>query len=518
MFQKVSLELLTRALPVFSLFLLGYSTPILAQDILGKCGTVGSEEIKTRLFHNKDAVANGILQNRGGNQFYAPIKAHLIGRNDGSGRIAQLDVFEQVCQLNQLYEPFGLQFYLRDDCFTYPNNTVAFEDPSSNNNFLLAFRSANSINVYIAENATSPGGGGVTLAYYDVIRDWIVSRKDMIEALVPNVIPHEFGHFFSLMHPFNGWDAVPWDPALHGNPVTRAVASDNVTPVEWVSRDNCANQGDFLCSTPADYNLGFGWNGCTPYNGGCRDRFSQFLMPMQENTMGYFFGCGNYEFTGEQENLIIADYLSPQRSHIRDGNFTPVGGEIDEFIQAQKPASFSTTEYYDEVTFEWSAPNNANRYWLEVSSHPAFISKIVMEFVHTTSRTITTLQPNTTYYWRVKPMNDLDYCASFSSPKTFSTSDLSVNIHEISALEQFVVHPNPVAKGQQIWLQLETIESLDGDLILYHPSGKEVYREAMQYPAGLHQLNLNTSDFQKGMYILLIQTADGIASRKIILQ
>ena len=38
------------------------------------------------------------------------------------------------------------------------------------------------------------------------------------------------------------------------------------------------NSGDFLCDTPADYNLGFGWNNCN-YTGGAMDPNGILLNP-----------------------------------------------------------------------------------------------------------------------------------------------------------------------------------------------------------------------------------------------
>ena len=126
-----------------------------AQEPLGYCGMENIEVVVKRLKENKHAVANGILDNRSGSEYYAPLKFHMLARNDGSSRIQELDIFEQVCQLNNMYQGFSMQFYIRDDGFQYLNNTEAFEDPSGNNGYLAIFRGNKSINLYLTLNATS---------------------------------------------------------------------------------------------------------------------------------------------------------------------------------------------------------------------------------------------------------------------------------------------------------------------------------------------------------------------------
>ena len=213
------------------------------------------------------------------------------------------------------------------------------------------------------------GGAGVTLAYYAPLRDWIVSRIDMVEQTVPNVIPHEVGHYFSLPHPFNGWDQIPWNLAQHGNPVTMNTAPDGQTPVEVVARNNCNTSGNFLCGTPADYNLGFNWGGCAPYTGGVMDKNNDLLAPQQENVMGYFFNCGDYEFVQDQIDMMIADYLSVSRHSIRDDDFIPVQGPINGISSIVNPPHNTTTDYFDNVNLEWTEVDGADRYYVEVSTN-----------------------------------------------------------------------------------------------------------------------------------------------------
>ena len=164
------------------------------------------------------------------------------------------------------------------------------------------------INIFICQNANTTGGIGTTLGYYDPQDDWLVLRKQEI-SYGSETIPHELGHYFDLLHPFNGWDSVAYDSNLHGNPVQQispgSVPNENV--VQTGGCNNCQTAGDYICDTPPDYNFGFGWPNCN-YTAQTMDPCGDVVDPMETNFMSYFLSCSEYEFTPDQVDLVHASY------------------------------------------------------------------------------------------------------------------------------------------------------------------------------------------------------------------
>ena len=203
-----------------------------------------------RLIQNLATVESGQVQDRGGVQ-YVPVFFHLVGDATGQGRVREIRVLEQLCGLNTAYAPVGIQFYLS------PHPTLGLFDKTINsatvyttqtNTFLMqAKRHQNAINYFITDVAESGNNDpGLVLAYYTPQNDWIVSRRDRINGNANNsTIPHETGHFFSLDHPFLGWESTTgFGPAYPGWPVAPVLAPDGGT-TESQNGSNCTgNFGD----------------------------------------------------------------------------------------------------------------------------------------------------------------------------------------------------------------------------------------------------------------------------------
>jgi len=86
----------------------------------------------------------------------------------------------------------------------------------------------------------------------------------------------------------------------------------------------------------------------------------------------------------------------------------------------------------------WEKNNNAQTYQIEVSESPSFNTVLFSEISNDLSFSLETLQPETVYYWRVKPENNCatgDFSSIYSfqtgtsnCSKTYSTSDFSMAI------------------------------------------------------------------------------------------
>jgi hypothetical protein len=496
---------------LFSLFI----TFTANAQINGFCGTNGDDAIKERLLANKKSFLHSVGL-RGNETVYVPITFHMVATTAGQGRIKEYKVLEQLCALNKDYESVGMIFYLKNGTFNYLDHDATYYTPgttASATKMTLEKNSdgANSVNVFICQNANTPNGIGTTLGYYDPQKDWVVIRIGDVNA-TSGTLSHELGHFFSLMHTFNGWDGEPWTAAQHGNPVSSQNSPGGVLN-ELADGSNCENAGDFLCDTPADYNLGFGWNGCTPYTGGCMDINGQLLNPDEPNFMGYFIGCASYHFSNEQINMMLEDYESPFRTYLHS-SYIPSEGDITEITTQLYPSNNEDVPFTN-VELEWEAVPNADKYLVTVK-------RLLSEwnYVTTTNKLwLTDLDANKSYSWSVLPFNETGGCGISSGFRSFTTGGSSSAVFSIEGVNNWDVFPNPASSGQSINLHLDMDISMEISVRIIDLQGKEIYSSGkLSFNPGVNNLDLTTDNLQGGIYFMQLKGNEGIVSRKIAIQ
>jgi hypothetical protein len=486
------------------------------------CGNAQDQlEIMPRLRENKAAMeaARAMAGERSGIQ-YVPIHFHIVGDDNGGGKHKEIKILEQLCALNAAYVPANIQFYLSahptHGLFDKSINENDVYNNQSNTLIMNIRRHQNAINVYVVQEPTSGNNNpGIVLAYYSPLHDWIVSRKTETNGDQPNsTMPHEVGHFFSLPHTFFGYEPNPFDPSdpTWPNAPTIAPVGQGVT-TERQNGTNCATAADEICDTPPDYNFGLINNGCV-YSGGARDPLGIVVNPMEENYMGYFNGC-DYAFTQDQMDIMNADLNSASRNYL-DNNFVPVATDINtptDLLSA--PAQASTTEYYNSVTLEWQSVPGATHYLLELDIIPSFGTSGAQTFIETgTSKLMTTLQPNKTYYWRVKPFNLNVGCAAARS-QNFKTSTVALSTVEIEGLTAWQLSPNPV-KGNTAVLSLQTERSLEASVRITDAAGRTVsIQHGISFPQGESTYELRTEGLANGLYFVSLESGQGRNVRKL---
>lgn len=506
----------------------GWAAHISAQSS-GWCGTTREalDMITGRLLANKEAYQNGAVQFR--NTIYVPVKFHLVGRNDGSGVIAKRKVLDQLCSLNEDFAGVGLQFYIKGG-FNYINNTAVYTNHQNTVNTIMAFARDNAaVNIYIPESANQGNAPGpsVVLGYNDPTpgRDWLVMSKAEIQK-DGITLSHEMGHWFSLLHPFNGWEGEPYDDAVHGNPVTLTTAPSvslappyGFIPVELVNRSaNCGSAGDFLCDTPPDYNFGLGWPNCN-YNAGVMDSNGDLIDTEEKLFMGYFLECepDDYFFTESQKAMMIQDYNSGARSYIRTGHI-PNLTEMNEAPALLAPADDAVLGYYNAVNFDWEDIPGADFYLLEVARNASFSDQQIAyeEMVAGSSKVANGLEAGRTYYWRVTPMTYYRTCAPASEVFQIQTGN-AVSAGSNELIEGFVAAPNPAVSGQNLRVSLQSRSGFRGSLSLINAMGQELRAFGQrEFAAGNTSLELSLPRLEGGLYFLSLDTEKGKLVRKII--
>ncbi len=494
------------------LFMIQFSD---AQHI-GKCGVHFEDgmKIKEQLLLNKKFIAeNG--EPRGG-VLYVPLIFHLVANNDGTGRIEESALFNQVCRLNNDYAPADMVFYIKE--VKEFNNNAVFNSPTNNVaiNAIIS-QKGNGVNVFITENADT-GGLGTTLGFFSPSGDYIVCRKQEIVA-ANGTLTHEVGHFFTMPHTFFGWECQTpegntYDPAYHGNPLTITTAPCGFNAVELMNGSNCNSAGDAICDTAPDYNFPFsnGFGGPCGTSNDVFDSNGDLVIPMANNVMGYFDGCDSYEFTSDQMLLMRASFNAPNRAYIRS-TYVPNTSIVDPNANLNVN---TINEFYNSVQLSWDAVPNADFYYLKITngSDQNFVYK-----TENTSHIETNLEPNGLYFWFVIPYNETSGCHLGSPVTTVPTGGESTSTYDlINGVNSWNVFPNPLSINDQLNVQFDLDQALNANIELLSADGKVVFFKKTSLLKGLQTINLNTERLSHGFYFVRVQSDQGTMMRKLIIQ
>ncbi|MBK6861117.1 MAG: T9SS type A sorting domain-containing protein [Saprospiraceae bacterium] len=500
---------------VLFVFLIGLLIPIsdFAQE-LGKCGTGLHENltIRERMFSNRETFKNQIIQ-RGGAPFYIPVTYWMVAKADGSGRITIKNVVENLCALNRIYESLNIVFYLK--AANSINNTFIYDDPSSTlgrayiNQFMQANK--NAINIFVGNVANASETG--VLAFYTGDGDYIVSGKLHVG---PNgtTLAHEIGHFLSLPHTFIGWEETVY-LTVSNNCTTPPPVSifyrGNEVKTEYVDRTkqgtngklHCNQSADGFCDTPADYNLGFGFQGpgCV-YSGCAKDPDNAKLDPNETNLMSYFLDCIK-EFSQEQKDAILKDYLSSGRNYLRNPVYTPKP-DITDAVNYLTPTGSIPPLGYDTVRFDWDDVPNADKYIFEVAENIGFNINNKLFLLSHSDTVLYNLKKNANHYWRVTPYNTNSFCV-VSKITNFRTPSWTVANENIE-LSGLTVYFRQYGENKiSLIIHSETEQSLQ--MQLFATDGQGIITKNYKVQSGANYFELD--NLQAGIYFYRISDHSG---------
>ncbi|MCB0654572.1 MAG: zinc-dependent metalloprotease [Saprospiraceae bacterium] len=448
---------------------------------------------------------------------YVPLKFHIVGDSQGKGRIEEEKLLDALCQLNENYADQGIQFYIKDG-FNYVNNNTINTKPSSTQgiNLIREVRRLNALNVFYTDQTVD---NEPIAAYYQggTSLDWIIVRN--IYAQDVRVLTHEIGHYFSLPHPFHGWDKEPWDPAIHGNPVG-TLAPDGRTVNEYADGSNCNpdiaqdqnNVGDGICDTPADYN--FGGNDCS-YKLNALDPQSKPVQPQVNNYMNYFFGCSGYIFTVEQKEEIQRSLQSGDRDYLRS-NYQPNIAEIKDPVYLISPGDQEQLNRDKQALLKWEPVAGADFYLVEVDRSPSFDYAPISEITNIDSMLIQDLEPERNYFWRVRPFNEYYTCANATPARRFKTAK-TVSVQELPFVRFMSIFPTVLKSSDALHIELDSEIGFNSEINLIDVSGRIMQRWIDQYfIPGSNRKQLQLNALPAGFYFIRLQTDQGTVVQKII--
>jgi hypothetical protein len=187
-----------------------------------------------------------------------------------------------------------------------------------------------------------------------------------------------------------------------------------------------------------------------------------------------------------------------------------------DFVMAENttPQKLSTPELsvtvtsYQSLRISWKAISKANSYTLERKANPNDSYKELAKLgVDKTVFSDSLLKDNSTYYYRLKAFGD----------KT--ESDVAVaqaNTAQILILEEdltniFTIYPNPSSTE----IHLKFMKSSSGKVSIFNTVGSILFETELKNQLGL---NINVSNFRKGVYFLKFSGLEGDFVRKIVVE
>jgi hypothetical protein len=463
---------------------------------------------------------------------YIPVWFHMVAKSDGTGRTTQANVAEMLCAWNKIYEDNGLemQFYIKG--FSNIDLTALYDGPQSfaGTNRMITTKKTDAMNVYLTGNAgDGAAGGGTVLAYYsngdgNYSYDWIVCINSEVNAGKASTIAHEAGHMFTLPHTFYGWESTDYRTVCNPCAPATVAYSGRAITVEKVARtgasSNCSTAADGFCDTPEDYNFGYYSSGGCNWSGTTKDPDCVAVNPDETNLMSYFIGC-SASFSTEQKNAIRTNFLNhPKRAYLRNASTPLLTSSTPRLLS---PANGATTNFFNNIQFDWDDVPGAISYTVEVSRFASFGTGVKIQYVTTSDANFNAnnsggpLLAGVTYYWRVKSVVPYKNCDNTSLVGSFVAGAVNA-VNEIAGVSHFNVSPNPLSKSQNLSLEMNSENAFDARVKLYNITGQLMKTENRRFAAGFSVQSVSVSDLTNGTYILTVESEKGVLNKRVVIQ
>ena len=218
-----------------------------------------------------------------------PVKAYIVRNSDGSGGLDMNDLNHAISNLNEIYKDAYLEFFLCDGVQYIDDDNLCHFKKGNEKDIIESNYVPGLLNLYFTDYIENESSEAIC-GYSDNVgrNDFVVMRNSC--ATNASSLPHEIGHFFSLLH-------------THG--------ADNNGTTELVDGSNCDTDGDGICDTPADPTLSYSSvdDSCN-YTGSAIDANGDAYHPDTRNMMSYSRKeCRQY-FSEQQLARMYAFYMT----------------------------------------------------------------------------------------------------------------------------------------------------------------------------------------------------------------
>lgn len=472
-------------------------------------------------------TASGEIQVRGTDTLLMlPIGVHVVGRDDGSGYLAEQDVIDALCQLNQDFEASNIRCYIKGGIDYINDSDFYNHDDVIDGAFkMFDYNTPNAINCYIMGDPA--GNCGYNLNYAG-----IALKKNCIDP-GDHTWVHEVAHHLTIQHTFLGWEGgITHDgsqPANYSQPAPEKVTYDytkfknqlyldtliiDTALVEKTDGADCDGSADRFCDTPPDY-LAFRWP-CDA-NG--------FSLQSQVDPDGNtFYSDGSFfiSYAFDQCQSRFSDgQIAAMRANLTDEKDfllvdQPSVLDITQPSTLLTPGEGETNIYPEGTTLSWSSSPNAEKYIVELDVVTFFGSPYYQSWITTDTFVTADLVEDAPYYWRVRPFNYQSFCTEFANGSFFTGligSSSTTSEPDFSAALQ----PNPVIRGQNLSLTYSSATGGPLQIALHTAAGQIIQTLDLQNGGATSQtITLPTSELTPGLYIVTASSPSGRWSKKFI--
>lgn len=295
-----------------------------------------------------------------------PVQATIVHpQNEQTPVFTENHVREIISSLNVYFKPINIEFFLLEGTVNHLSNSPYANLKAADEQSLISQLAVkNAINLYFVQSYTDYNlsilNGSATLPNLSnssnrIFISYFENNGTQFQNLRDKIVPHEFGHFFGLLHTFQDSN------------------NASIAKRELVTRDlsktaNCYKTGDQLCDTNADpfelypSILQFGCNAQLPSM--MVDAEGNLFVPPVNNIMSYQLGCGNL-FTPQQYQKMQASFairFAPNAEYTlisKVPNFISIGtfDQKEYCVGATVKANFKKQGVYE----------TSNQYILELS-------------------------------------------------------------------------------------------------------------------------------------------------------
>ena len=456
-----------------------------------------------------------------------PLGVHVVGRDDGSGYLAEQDVIDALCQLNADFEASNIRCYIKGGIDYINDSDFYNHDDVIDGAFkMFDYNTPNAINCYIMGDPA--GNCGYNLNYAG-----IALKKNCIDP-GDHTWVHEVAHHLTIQHTFLGWEGgITHDgsqPANYSQPAPEKVTYDytkfknqlyldtliiDTALVEKTDGSACDAASDRFCDTPPDY-LAFRWpcdangfslqsqvdpNGNTFYSDG-----SFFI--------SYAFDQCQSRFSDGQIAAMRAN-LTEEKDFLLEN--PPSVLDIDQVATILSPEEGQTVSPENTV-LSWTSSPNAEKYIVELDVVTFFGSPYYKSWVTTDTFVTADLIEEAPYYWRVRPFNNQSFCTPFSNG-SFFTGLVSTTSSADAAPLVASIQPNPVNSGDPLVLNVHTTGNAPLRIDVFSSRGQVVQTITADPSAKLSgTMTIPSDGLAPGLYVVIISSENGQVSKKVIVQ
>ncbi|WP_298497988.1 T9SS type A sorting domain-containing protein [uncultured Algibacter sp.] len=219
-----------------------------------------------------------------------PVKVYIIRNSNGAGGLSMSQLNDAFANLNSIYKDAYLDFFMCDGVQYIDDDKLCQFKRGDEKGFTETNYTPGLINIYFTSNIENEANENICGYSDNVGRNDVVVMNNSC-ALNGSSLPHELGHFFSLLH-------------THG--------ADNIsTTTELVNGSNCDTDGDGICDTPADPRLNHAVvdDSCN-YIGTTTDVNGDTYSPDTNNIMSYSRKECRTIFSEQQLARMYAFYMT----------------------------------------------------------------------------------------------------------------------------------------------------------------------------------------------------------------